>query len=57
MTLLCAASDIRDRVAVTYPGQTKLVFWVKAGDRYAVQASSTMQSIERRPLRGQDTQL
>ena len=30
-------SDTRDRVAVTYPGQTKLVFWVKSGDRYAVQ--------------------
>ena len=30
-------SETRDRVAVTYPGQTKLVPWVKSGDRYAVQ--------------------
>ena len=32
-----AVSDTPDRVAVTYPGQTKLIPWVKSGDRYAVQ--------------------
>ena len=39
LSIECAASDKRDRVAaVTCPGRTKLVFWVKSGDRYAVKA-------------------
>ena len=43
----CAALDERDRVAVTYPGQTEIGSWVNSGDRYAVPVVSTMQSIER----------
>src|SRR5712691_10830784 len=37
LSIECRALDTLDRVAVTYPDQTKLVIWVSLGDRYAAQ--------------------